>query len=259
MTESFTEAPRQQARLRGERTYSTGQPCKHGHICPRYVADTKCVECTRVKSKKDWKKRRITHSEIDQDRWRDYREQNREKLSTYNRSVQSLPRRLASQKKWRDANKEYNRARKLDYRAANLNVIRSRENTRNAENRELRRLQDQANRDRRRDQYKATKREWSRNNRDKVALKARRRRARHAGAEGSHTLLDLARIRRLQNDRCAYCSTDLAGAGYVDHIVALANGGSNWPRNLQLVCLRCNSSKRVRDPIEFARATGRLL
>jgi 5-methylcytosine-specific restriction endonuclease McrA len=166
---------------------------------------------------------------------------------------------LASQKKWRDANREYDTARKKAYRSANAEIIRARENAKRAANREARRAKDQANRERNRERHRAVKREWSRKNRDKVANKARQRRARHAGAEGRHTPADLARIRNMQNDRCAYCRIELSGAGFVDHIVALVNGGSNWPSNLQLVCRPCNSSKGALDAIEFARRTGRLL
>lgn len=251
--------PRQRARLSGENTYLPGWPCKVGHLAPRYVIDTKCVECQGMRSKIRWTKRRQTHAEFDLERHRCYREQNRENIREYNRAVQSLPRRLAAQKKWRDANKEYNIARKKTYRAANAEAIRSRENEKHAANREARRAQDQVNRDRNRERHKAVKRYWAKRNLDKVALKARLRRARHAGAAGKYTADDLTKIRRLQNDRCAYCRIELAGAGYVDHIVALTKGGSNWPTNLQLVCRPCNSSKGDRDPIEFARRLGRLL
>lgn len=251
--------PRQRAQSCGETTYFTGRPCKHGHICPRYVADMKCVECIGIKAKANWKKRRETHGEFDRQRGRRYREQNREKIRDYSRSVQSLPRRRAAQKKWRDANKEYERARKKAARARDLSAMRARENAKNAANREAIRARDQARRDGDRDRYNATKRAWSRNNRDRVAHKARQRRARHARADAMHTPEDIVRIGRLQNDRCAYCRIDLARGGYVDHIIALANGGSNWPKNLQLVCRPCNSRKGTRHPVEFARQLGRLL
>lgn len=31
------------------RTYFTGEPCRNGHIAPRYVGDKRCVECKREK------------------------------------------------------------------------------------------------------------------------------------------------------------------------------------------------------------------
>ncbi len=84
-------------------------------------------------------------------------------------------------------------------------------------------------------------------------------RARQIGAEGSCTGASLVRIRKLQLDRCAYCRMRLKGRGVVDHIVPLAGGGSNWPRNLQWACVPCNSAKHARDPISFAQSLGLLI
>lgn len=33
-------------------TYETGQPCRNGHVAPRYVANKRCIECIRIKSVK---------------------------------------------------------------------------------------------------------------------------------------------------------------------------------------------------------------
>lgn len=52
---------------------------------------------------------------------------------------------------------------------------------------------------------------------------------------------------------CGICLSDLSGqyaSGIelaVDHIVPLANGGTNDPTNLQLLCRRCNSKKGARS------------
>jgi 5-methylcytosine-specific restriction endonuclease McrA len=85
------------------------------------------------------------------------------------------------------------------------------------------------------------------------------RRARNAEAAGSHTSTDLAEIRSAQGDRCAVCRIKLGGKGAIDHIIALARGGSNDRRNLQWLCKSCNSRKRARDPIEFMQERGLLL
>lgn len=36
---------REAALLNGERVYLTGKPCKHGHVGPRFTADSSCVAC----------------------------------------------------------------------------------------------------------------------------------------------------------------------------------------------------------------------
>lgn len=51
--------------------------------------------------------------------------------------------------------------------------------------------------------------------RERSALEARARRGRLRGAEGHHTKQDIANIRRLQNDRCAYCRRKLKGIIYM--------------------------------------------
>lgn len=85
-------------------------------------------------------------------------------------------------------------------------------------------------------------------------------RLRRAGAEGSYKVADIRRISEQQSSRCAYCRTLLRrGQTHVDHITAIIKGGSNFPRNLQLLCRPCNQHKHAKDPIDFARSIGRLI
>jgi len=39
---------REIAKKRGEKTYFTGRPCKHGHMSERNTADCSCIECRQV-------------------------------------------------------------------------------------------------------------------------------------------------------------------------------------------------------------------
>lgn len=36
------------ADLRAEATYSTGKPCRRGHVAPRRISNYVCTECERV-------------------------------------------------------------------------------------------------------------------------------------------------------------------------------------------------------------------
>lgn len=87
-----------------------------------------------------------------------------------------------------------------------------------------------------------------------------RRKARLIGAAGRHTKADIAAIVKAQRHRCAYCRLAFKNKKFhVDHIIALAVGGSNDRRNLQILCPTCNCSKGAKDPIQFAQQNGKLL
>lgn len=91
------------------------------------------------------------------------------------------------------------------------------------------------------------------------ALTRCRRRAKQ-GAEGKYTAKDIIRIGDSQSWRCAYCRIRIKKNYEIDHIVAVINGGSNWPSNLQLLCSHCNRSKGCREAEEFVREKfGKLL
>lgn len=95
--------------------------------------------------------------------------------------------------------------------------------------------------------------------RSESSVAAQKRRARAAKAEGAFTAKDIYNIRKLQKDKCAFCRCKLHGRGQIDHRVALSRGGTNFPRNLQLVCKSCNPRKNNLDEIVFARTRGLLL
>ena len=94
---------------------------------------------------------------------------------------------------------------------------------------------------------------------DRVAARWRTRRARKQNAPGAHTAQDIADIIKLQFNKCAYCKKNLSCGYHVDHIVPLSKGGSNDRRNLQITCAACNIRKNDKDPLDYARQTGRLL
>ena len=41
-------SPRANAKRLGLSTYSSGRPCKHGHLCKRYTSNGHCLECNRI-------------------------------------------------------------------------------------------------------------------------------------------------------------------------------------------------------------------
>jgi 5-methylcytosine-specific restriction endonuclease McrA len=106
---------------------------------------------------------------------------------------------------------------------------------------------------------KADVKAWAAANRPAVRAIQANRRARKKAAEGRFTAEDIARIMKAQRGRCAGCRTSIEAAYHIDHITALVLGGSNWPRNLQLLCQPCNNKKHAKTALEWAQSLGRLL
>lgn len=82
------------------------------------------------------------------------------------------------------------------------------------------------------------------------------RRARLLAAPGVYTVEDWQSIVDRQNGRCAACDKQCVLT--VDHIVPLKRGGTNWPSNLQGLCLSCNCSKGARLESEWRGCYGRV-
>jgi 5-methylcytosine-specific restriction endonuclease McrA len=107
-------------------------------------------------------------------------------------------------------------------------------------------------------------RQWALDHPERAKHNARvsghRRRAIEKLAPGSFTTDDIASILRMQGRKCAYCRRKLGLDYHIDHIIALSRpGGSNHRSNIQITCAKCNLAKGARDPIDYARALGRLL
>ncbi|AMM23187.1 HNH endonuclease [Variovorax sp. PAMC 28711] len=95
---------------------------------------------------------------------------------------------------------------------------------------------------------------------DPVARRAHdaKRRATKLGAGGAYTSADVQSLLRLQKSKCPVCRDSLRNGYHVDHVMALARGGSNDRLNLQLLCPSCNQSKGAKDPLVFANQRGQL-
>lgn len=114
-----------------------------------------------------------------------------------------------------------------------------------------RREREKAWREANRDRNTELQKDWRSRNPEKVRAAKRGRKV----AKRSALVSELS---HLQAGRCAYCRTMLSEI-HVDHIQPRARRGSNERRNLQLTCAPCNIAKGAKDPLQFARETGRLL
>lgn len=213
-----------EARSRALAHYNLGVPCKNGHLSVRFVSNRACKACL------DARKMAVRTADPERVRrqWRIWQAANRTRLRALERARYQATLGIARAK-----NREKERRR------------RERDGERIAA---LARISAKRFREEHREEWRARKRE-----------EACRQRVRRRKADGAHTADDVQRIRKMQRGKCAICAIKLGRAAHLDHIIALARGGSNWPSNLQWLCARCNISKNARDPLDYMRSLGRLL
>lgn len=70
-------------------------------------------------------------------------------------------------------------------------------------------------------------------------------------AEGTYQPVDIAILRRQQNDECHYCGKKLNGKGEKDHKIPISKGGTNWIFNIALTCVTCNRDKGSKTEENF--------
>lgn len=89
-----------------------------------------------------------------------------------------------------------------------------------------------------------------------LRVRSQERRARKFRAEGVCSETHLQKLHSLQNGLCVYCLKSLTESYHVDHVLALARGGTNWPTNLALTCPDCNLRKNSMTVERFCRRSG---
>lgn len=213
---------RRQAYAQGLKHYFSGIPCKRGHVADRSVATGLCTECPRDRNstRKHDREAKAAYDAI-------YRQQNggRKKATNAAWYLKNRERIAAAAAARYQKNKEHMAAASAAWYQQN------------------------------RERKAKTRDAWKAANPDAVRAHKDKRRA----AEGEYTAADVRRILKAQKGKCAYCRVAVGESYQVDHIVPLAKGGTNWPRNLQVLCGPCNMSKCARDPIEHAQRLGLLL
>lgn len=144
--------------------------------------------------------------------------------------------------RFKPGNKERERVSSAARYQANKAEIDARRRARYAANREKELARNRAWRDQNLERSRAICRQWSKDNPVAARALVARRRARKASAEGHYTASDVRAMYESQQGLCKACGCELTRFE-VDHIIPLIRGGSNWPSNLQLLCMPCNRSK----------------
>ena len=204
----------------------------------------KDIEKSRSVGREGNRRRRVERPEYDAEIARRYRQRHPEKTAEIAKRFYWAHRDdLAEEnRKWRAAHPEYGKERRRLLLIENPNL----DAEQYAKNKV--RLQ-------------ASAKQWRKDNPDGAREISRRnfnrRRAKKAMSSEHYTIAEIKELRRKSGGKCAYCKSK--GRMTIDHIVALASGGSNGIRNIQFLCKSCNASKQDSDPIEFARKRGLLL
>lgn len=104
--------------------------------------------------------------------------------------------------------------------------------------------------------YRAAISKWRRQNRLKNNVYNNVRRTKIKDNGGQFTEANIIAIYQKQRGLCAagHCAKQLNQKFHIDHKRPVARGGTSWPRNLQLLCAACNSSKGSKTMREWLRA-----
>jgi len=174
---------------------------------------------------------------------RAYRERNADRLREYRHAPEVKARRNETTLAWRAANPE---------------MVRAAERANYAKDPTRKRAGAAAYRRANPDAVRRAFAEWAAANPEKRSEYNRNAKAKRKKAEGVHSQRDIEALHKLQRGFCAACKVKLQ-AFHVDHIVALARGGTNDRLNLQLLCPPCNLRKGAKHPVDFMQSMGLLL
>lgn len=213
---------RKSARERGLTRYFTGMPCRAGHVAVRNVAEGKCDECRKL----SWEKVR--------------RRKGKKPFKP------ALAKRLAAEageRFYSDGSTCPNghTGMRWTYNGACVSCAKA------------------ASKKRCKSVGYAYARNWIKNHPERARASIRATKAKRRGASGRYTEQDIARRLEQQRSKCAWCRTSISKKFHIDHIIPIALGGTNDPKNLQLLCVSCNCRKCAKHPLDFARQEGRLL
>ncbi len=216
----FVVIERPVAKAAGLKRYNTGMPCINGHMSDRWVLDTKCVECVGLRNNAFRRKNPVLRRAAEK--------RQRDKDPTKHR-IKNNQWRAKTGYHWGKMHPDKRRkAAKATY----------------AINPEPKRTRNRAFHVRRPDVRKI------------LNIK---RRARRLDAPGTFSNSDVVEFLHKQRYLCAnpFCVTNIRDRYTIDHKTPIIRGGSNWPRNLQLLCSPCNSSKWTKTQSEWLRSLRR--
>jgi len=142
------------------------------------------------------------------------------------------------------ANRDHNLARAAEYRTAHREELRAKARAYAATRMPTLVAKARARRHANPDPLRAYHRAWNKAHPEVMQALRERRRARERGSSGTFTRAEWQALVTQYGRRCLMCKRQEPDITLtVDHIVPLAQGGSNDITNLQPLCSTCNKSK----------------
>ena len=164
----------------------------------------------------------------------------------------------ACNKRWAAANRARLRAYQAEWRRSQKEHVRATNRAAYARNIERQRAQKKIWRDKNPEKSRAYAQTYlaahPEKARQQARLRVQRRRCLELKSPGARYLTaEHIKARwAMWGNRCYACG---APATTTDHVIALANGGTNWPANLRPMCKPCNAKKRISPLAEFMSRT----
>ena len=221
-----------QAKEQGLKRY-VGKAClRHGSRAERYTSNSMCISCETERYWNDPEKHRKSGRER---YWADP-EKGRAKAQTWRKNNRDKVR--ESKRRYRETNPEKVRKQKQNDYAKNYEKYHERGHKRYWTNPE---------------EYRERQRYYNKTNPAMLKASNANRTARKYGAPGIIAEQDVCSKWHSQQHKCFYCGTkfDRLNDAELDHIVAFAKGGTNFPSNICIACHDCNQSKRAKQLAAF--------
>jgi hypothetical protein len=181
-----------------------------------------------------------------------YLEKNRDNAEFKARRTE-IERRYRQKRKDDSEYKTYRIERQRAYVQRNREAVNQRDRERNE-------------RPERQQQRKANMRNWYEANREHIRnyhrnyrrlkpemrrAQTERRRSLKRNAEGNFSAQDITTKYEQQSGRCYWCHKELNEKYHIDHYIPLSRGGTNYPSNIVIACVRCNTTRQDKLPSEW--------
>jgi 5-methylcytosine-specific restriction endonuclease McrA len=222
--------------------------CRKGHRSKRYASGD-CIKCAKERAAR-WQKDNPKKVAIRNKRWRDKNKEHcRNYWAAYNKANPHIAR--ESSRRYKQRYPEKIKASIVQWRKNNKQHIRLYKKTWNKNNPDKVKTMYRNWALKNKDKIKAWRDSWRENNKEQMRSLIHRYKMKKKNARGIWSAEDVFIMMKKQKELCNGCSKNIKTGYQIDHKNPISRGGSNYPRNLQLLCKSCNSEKHNKTVREW--------